>query len=69
MEALELFKELDWIGDYEPYICFEDGDWVVCWIKIGEPESETGGDVEISFWDEDLSVAIQQAYKWFKNRG
>lgn len=68
MEALELFKKLTPIYDYEPYISYECGKWCVCWIEIGQPDSEDGGDVLTSFVDEDLTVAIRQAYEWFKNR-
>lgn len=66
MEALELFKELLPINDYEPYISFEEGDWIISWIKLGEVDSETGGDILVSFWDKDLDEAIQQAYEWYK---
>ena len=45
MEVLELFKELTPINVYEPYIYFEEGDWIVSWIKLGEVVSETGGGI------------------------
>lgn len=61
MKALNLFKELTPIYDYEPYISFECGKWCVCWI-------DSEGDVLTQFLEEDLAVAIQQAYEWFKNR-
>lgn len=48
MEALELFKKLTSINDYDPYICFEESKWIVCWLKLGYPDSEDGGDVFIT---------------------
>lgn len=30
MEALELFKKLNSINDYDPYICFEENKWIIC---------------------------------------
>ena len=65
-EALELFKKLTSINDYDPYLCFEDNKWIICWLKLGYPDSEDGGDVLMSFSDKDLAVAIQKAYNWLK---
>ena len=65
-EALELFKKLISINDYDPYICFEENKWIVCWLKLGYPDSEDGGDVLISFSDKDLKIAVEQAYNWLK---
>lgn len=65
-KALELFKKLTPINDYDPYICFEENKWIVCWLKLGYPDSEDGGDVLMSFSNEDLAVAVKQAYNWLK---
>ena len=65
-EALELFKKLTSINDYDPYIYFEESKWIICWLKLGYPDSEDDCDVLMSFSNKDLTIAIQKAYNWLK---